>query len=108
MHAGQFDFGRVETVFFAAQLGAEAFVEGERGGFGHAVGDHASVEGMLVRLSFDALVVLPWLNKPAGHGSMDKVILGKGLNVLRDCQYMNGHWTGRDIKYLPVRIRTRP
>jgi hypothetical protein len=37
VNAGQFDFGRVEAVGFAAELGGEAFVEGEGGGFGHAV-----------------------------------------------------------------------
>jgi hypothetical protein len=44
VHTRQFDFWRVEAVVFAAEFGAEAFVEGERGGFGHAVGDHVAVE----------------------------------------------------------------
>jgi hypothetical protein len=56
VHAGQFDFGRVEAVGFAAEFGGEAFVEGERGGFGHAVGDHASVRKVLVGCAFDVLV----------------------------------------------------
>ena len=92
VHAGQFDFWRVVAVGLAAELGVEAFVEGERGGFGHAVGDHASVRGVLVGCLFGILVFVGI--DCAGACLQESPLQDwsrKVWYVLHDCQYLYMH-----------------